>query len=441
MSRCIGVLVGSVVMLVFYAPVAARSASSASSLGDPSKLPQNPETQDTLSRPAWVPAISWFVPIASVVILIVFGIPRFAENFKPVQLRDSWSMSAMGEMNQRLTMGDEGTQSVVIAADDVADLPGRMKLARKRLGDAVESDALTSFILPEALVPDLENQKANREILAFIVADKKRLVTAVEKAGFNQEALVLTRQVFSYWDSWLSQEDGESVSPSHSGSRWIMDRLFSIDDQGRCAVLGRVTLKSDLKSISATTTDLAGEGIHITGWDTLDPTVNRLIHRDSVRVFIPVGLVLIAMLSFIFRDWRDIFLSLAVLIFSVGALMAITSLFKIEWNAFSISSIPILFGVGLDYSIHMIFALRRNDGNLLAIRQGISRAILFCGLSTAVGFGSLSMASNLGLASIGRICGLGVLIIMVTTLGLLPHWWRRLRGEDQRSEVRSQNEQ
>jgi len=188
-------------------------------------------------------------------------------------------------------------------------------------------------------------------------------------------------------------------------------------------------LKSDLESISATTTDLAAEGIYITGWDTLDPTINRLIQRDAVQVFLPVGIILIAMLSFIFRDWRDIILSLAVLIFSIGALMAITSLLKIEWNAFSISSIPILFGVGLDYSIHMIFALRRNDGNLIAIRQGISRAILFCGLSTAVGFGSLSMASNLGLASIGRICGLGVLIIMVTTLGLLPHWWRRLRKE------------
>ena len=84
-----------------------------------------------------------------------------------------------------------------------------------------------------------------------------------------------------------------------------------MDREGNCAVLGWVVLEKELGSITETTNDLASEGIYITGWNTLDPTVNRLIHRDMTHVLLPVSLALIAMLSLIFRDWRDITLSLS----------------------------------------------------------------------------------------------------------------------------------
>jgi len=420
----IGVLVGSVVMLLCYAPVAARSAVGSDPLPG---LSGGLGKQDTQTRPRWVLAVSWLVPLGSMAVLAIVGFPGFADDFKPMQLRDSPSMNAMEEMENRLAMDGEGTQPVVVEAGKLAEIPDKMKAARSRLSAAVENGALSSFTLPETLAPNLRHQQGNRETLSAIISDKPRLLAAVEEAGFNEEALALSGQVFSLWESWLGQPAGTPVSPGHASSRWMLDRLFSVDGEGRYAVLGKATLKSGLESIAATTTGLAGDGIHITGWETLDPTINRFIRRDSVRVFLPVGLVLIAMLSFIFRDWRDLAISLATLAFSIGALLAITAALEIEWNAFSLSSIPILFGVGLDYSIHMIFALRRNEGDPRANRLGISQAILFCGLSTAVGFGSLSFASNLGLASIGRICGLGVLIIMLTTIGLLPHWWHRMR--------------
>lgn len=425
----IGVLVGSVVMLLFYAPVAARSALAVSSQEESVNASYEQESACSRQGWSWVLVISVMVPLASMLVMFVFGFPRFAENFKPLQLRNSPSVNAMEKMEKRLMMGGDGAQSLVIAADTLSELPDKIKRAHVKLDEAIQKDLLASFVLPESLIPNIENQKANRKVLASITADQRRLELAIRNAGFNQEAMNLSKKVISFWKSWLDRADGAMVEPNCSGSRWILDRLISIDQEGRCAVLGKVTLKSDLASIGVMSAGLAEAGIYITGWDTLDPTINRLIQHDSLRVFLPVGIILIAMLSFIFRDWRDLALSLASLLFSIGALLAITSLLKIEWNAFSLSSIPILFGVGLDYSIHMIFALRRNEGNLQSVRRGISRAILFCGLSTAVGFGSLSLASNLGLASIGRICGLGVLIIMVTTLALLPHWWRGLRTE------------
>lgn len=419
----IGVLVGSVVMLLFYSPVAARYATRQSSRQNPE--PATHESTGDTHNPSWLIAVTWMLPLLSVGVMVVVGLPQFEQNFKPMQLRNSPSMAATERMQNRLSQGDSERQPLVIAAGDLSLMPDQMQLARKLLTAAENSGEIKEFILPDALVPDLQHQQKNRPLLATLVADEKRLSQAVEKAGFNEEALILARRVFSVWESWLGQSDEEVVYPEHASGRWLMERLFSIDEEGRCFVLGSVTMGREMKSEEMTA--LSDEGIYVTGWDTLDPAIQRLIQRDGLRVFLPVGIALIVMLCLIFRNWRDSLLSIFTLVFSIGLLLALCSVMKIKWNAFSLSSIPILFGVGLDYSIHMIFALRRSGGNLQTVRLGILRAILFCGLSTAIGFGSLSLASNLGLASIGCICGLGVLIIMLTTIGLLPYWWCRIR--------------
>jgi predicted RND superfamily exporter protein len=52
---------------------------------------------------------------------------------------------------------------------------------------------------------------------------------------------------------------------------------------------------------------------------------------------------------------------------------------------------------------------------------------LLCGLSTASGFGTLAWASNAGLASLGRVCATGILIACLTSVTLLPVWWRAAR--------------
>ena len=172
----IGVLVGSAVMLLFYSPVAARSAMGLSS--QDRELSQKPDALKATAGASWARGMSWLVPFVSVVILGVFGFPRFAENFKPLQLRDSPSMNAMDEMEKRLVMGDDGARSLVIVADSLSELPDKIKTAREKLSAAVRGKALASFVLPDGLIPNLENQKANREVIAGIIANQQRLVSA-----------------------------------------------------------------------------------------------------------------------------------------------------------------------------------------------------------------------------------------------------------------------
>ena len=93
------------------------------------------------------------------------------------------------------------------------------------------------------------------------------------------------------------------------------------------------------------------------------------------------------------------------------------------WNFLNIFAVPLTVGIGMDYSIHLIFALRRTGGDIQAVWQGVGLALLFCGCSTAVGFGSLAMASSVGLSSLGSLCALGVLLTMAGAVVLLPGLW------------------
>ena len=99
-----------------------------------------------------------------------------------------------------------------------------------------------------------------------------------------------------------------------------------------------------------------------------------------------------------------------------------------SWNFLSGMAIPLIVGTGIDYSIHLIFALRRSGGNFAKVWNGVGKAICFCGLSTAIGFGSLLFASNEMLRSMGLLCSLGVLLTTFLSVLVVPGLWKRDRA-------------
>jgi lauroyl/myristoyl acyltransferase len=91
-------------------------------------------------------------------------------------------------------------------------------------------------------------------------------------------------------------------------------------------------------------------------------------------------------------------------------------------------SLPLMLGTGVDYSIFMQLALRRHGGDLDQVRRSIGRALLLCGGTAIAGFGSLAWSSNMGMASLGKVCAVGIGANMLISVYLLPVWWSCLRG-------------
>ena len=74
--------------------------------------------------------------------------------------------------------------------------------------------------------------------------------------------------------------------------------------------------------------------------------------------------ILVVVLAIVYRSWRELVLTLFALGFGAGALILLTVWTPLSWNSFNVCGIPLLFGTGLDFSIHMLFALRRSGGRL-----------------------------------------------------------------------------
>ena len=57
------------------------------------------------------------------------------------------------------------------------------------------------------------------------------------------------------------------------------------------------------------------------------------------------------------------------------------------------------------------------------VRRSIGRALLLCGGTAMAGFGSLAWSSYPGMASLGKVCAVGIGANMLISVFLLPAWW------------------
>jgi predicted RND superfamily exporter protein len=163
----------------------------------------------------------------------------------------------------------------------------------------------------------------------------------------------------------------------------------------------------------------------LTGWPVLQAVLLPSVKRDFYVIFLPAAGVLMLALLRVFRSVRDAGIAITVLLTALLTLNALVVVTGQEWNFLSGMAIPLIIGTGIDYSIHLIFSLRRSEGDFDKVWNGVGKAICFCGLSTAIGFGSLLFASNEMLRSMGMICSVGVLLTTALSVLVVPGLWKR----------------
>jgi lauroyl/myristoyl acyltransferase len=134
-------------------------------------------------------------------------------------------------------------------------------------------------------------------------------------------------------------------------------------------------------------------------------------------------LLVLASLWFAFRRPTEILLGAAVLLLSGLCLLATMSVAGWSWNLMNLMALPLMLGAGVDYTIFIQLALRRHGGDLGLVRRSVGRALMLCGATAMAGFGSLGFSSNPGMASLGRVCAIGIGANMIISVFLLPAWW------------------
>ena len=411
----IGVTVGALVMLYGFAPIAVHFSRQIT----PSTKGIALTGWGFTRRSAGVVAV--VVPLLAFISIFAKEMPGLEVNFRPFGIRESPSMIAWKQLDKELR-GRENAVPAVITGESLPDLLANLDLAKERIEGARASGLLSDAVLPIVFIPNPENQKRNATTIQKWLGERERLVGEISGAGFSEEGQELTETAFAAWQTYLKQLESQSyAAPSGKLAAWSIDRLFATKD-GTYAALA--TVKPALPLDRAWVAAVCNENIVVASLGSLGTALNERIRGDVIRVFLPMIVILSVMLIVVFRSWRDLVISLFTLIFVTAVMILATVWTPMSWNSFNICGIPLLFGTGLDYGIHMILTLRRSGGDIKEAQRGIGKALIFCGLSSAIGFGTLATASAYGLASLGIVCGLGIFVNMFVSIWLLPHWYR-----------------
>lgn len=98
-----------------------------------------------------------------------------------------------------------------------------------------------------------------------------------------------------------------------------------------------------------------------------------------------------------------------------------------ELNLISVAFTVLLTGLGLDFAIHMLmhFCERRDEGQSprLALRGGVrdvASGLVLAAITTALAFFSFIPTAFIGIAQLGLIAGVGVLIALVVSITFVP---------------------
>ena len=360
------------------------------------------------------------VPLAAIWSALMIEKPVIEAEFHPFRMKESPALIAWNEMREKL-YGESQTTPAVITAANFGELHTQLEAFKQRSSRAQEAGLIESVILPDSWVPHPEYQRRNAKLLRALIKEGPRLLSEIDEAGFTKEGMDLTREVINSWTHYLDQHDGEQpVRPAGSLAKWTVDQIVTESEDIVAAVVALTPVNpSEREWVTA----ICDDHSNVASLPSLGTALNERIGDDLWKIFVPMLALLTAVLALVYRSWRDLFLTLLALLFGGSVIVILTVWTPLSWNSFNLCGIPLLFGIGLDFSIHMLFALRRSGGDLGAVRKRMGKAVAFCGLSSAVGFGSLATASADGLSSLGVVCAVGILANTFVAVILLPSWY------------------
>lgn len=324
---------------------------------------------------------------------------------------------------------------VIISGQDESEVYQRLTNADALLADAASNQVIGQYLLPTALWPRAENQSANRTTATVLGTKGPLLEYAALGEGFNTNALVLTEELVT---TWARAGTGTNVFwPTNHVSQWLLKR-FVTRTSDEWLVMGLVypaTNRVESAALTNLSRQLAKNGALLSSWELLGGATLKRVQSRMWEVVAPMVALVLLSLWFAFRRATEILLGMAVLGLSGLCLLASMAVSGWNWNLMNLMALPLMLGTGVDYTIFIQLALRRHGGDPGMVRRSVGRALMLCGGTAVAGFGSLGLSSNPGMASLGRVCAVGIGANMLISVFLLPTWWRMF---SRKSEVRSQ---
>lgn len=146
--------------------------------------------------------------------------------------------------------------------------------------------------------------------------------------------------------------------------------------------------------------------------------------RNSFQEALVAAIVLITLLlALLWRRVMPVCLVLAPLLLSNLLTIGLMTVLGIAFNFVNVVVVPLLLGIGVDSGIHLVHraeALAKKPGGGELLASTTARAVFYSALTTTVSFGTLALSSHRGVASLGVVLSIGMVLTVVSNLVVLP---------------------
>jgi hopanoid biosynthesis associated RND transporter like protein HpnN len=285
----------------------------------------------------------------------------------------------------------------------------------KEISSSMVGQVFTGFLQPEN-----KQGTGGPADLAFLVRILEEMKGATEgSADFR-----------SPWGSFFS--NGAWEDEADQGYLWTEGKKYLLVFVAPAANSGAAgqgnALTALRQAVSAIRERFPDVQAGVTGQKALDEDEKNLAVKDmGAATLISLAGLAILLVSF-WRSFRRPLLQLTTQIVGLSITFGLTTLFIGHLNLLSVTFAPIVLGLGMDYDIHWFsrYNEERRGGvispeeALASTMEKVGPAIVHAALATGLAFFPLALAGFKGLAELGIICGIGLIVASGATLFLLP---------------------
>jgi uncharacterized protein len=358
--------------------------------------------------------------ILSDAMILFSGLPKMDASADALQPRGSQAYAALDAIQNNLSP-ERDPLWLILAGQNEGEVARKLDAIQPVLENAVSNRVLTSFTSPDALWPRPDFQNRNRATAEKLISERAAFRSAALANGFAENSLGLTDGILDSWQQAVLTAD--VFWPTSPLCSWIFEKLAA-RETNQVFAAAFLFPATNAVSLAPLESQLPRDGVWLSSWKLLGGTVLDEVRNNLWKLLLPMtGLVMLS-LWLAFRRLVEILSSLGVLLLSGLCLLAVMKLSGWSWNLLNLMALPLILGTGVDYSIFMQLALRRHGGDLQLAHRSVGRALLLCGGTAIAGFGSLGLSSNAGMASLGRVCAVGIAANMLFSIFLLPTWWK-----------------
>jgi predicted RND superfamily exporter protein len=168
-----------------------------------------------------------------------------------------------------------------------------------------------------------------------------------------------------------------------------------------------------------------------TGIPAMEVEAAKLVVSSFQQALATALAVVCVLLILLLRNWRDPILVLIPVLLAALLTVGVMVSSGMLLNFANIIALPLLFGIGVDNGIHIVHRYRVHRYRVHRYQAGVSgnenlmatstaRAVFFGTLTTVVSFGSLALSAHYGMATMGKLLTIGMIMTLITTLIVLP---------------------